>query len=183
VPRHWSGCRSDVKIYDSSALPSSRLSRTTRCRQGTRGVDEPAGAIRGPIHSTHVVHDRAGRAPLLHRRRQQERDCPGARISRFKVARLLDARAGMGSFGSRSERRRKSTSSFRASLRRGTAAGRARSPPDRWTRRFRRAQLGRACAELLTQTLEADDVLGIRGVGPPFMVAHLTRLPGCTVVQ
>lgn len=49
---------------------------------------------------------------------------------------------------------------------------------------FRREQLGRACADLLTQTLEADDVLGISwGRTLHSMVAHLTRLPGCSVVQ
>lgn len=49
---------------------------------------------------------------------------------------------------------------------------------------FKRAQLGRACAQLLTQTLEADDVLGISwGRTLHSMVGHLSRLPGCAVVQ
>ena len=49
---------------------------------------------------------------------------------------------------------------------------------------FKREQLGRTCAELLTQTLEADDVLGISwGRTLHSMVGHLSKLPGCTVVQ
>jgi len=49
---------------------------------------------------------------------------------------------------------------------------------------FKREQLGRTCAELLTETLEADDVLGISwGRTLHSMVGHLSRLPGCTVVQ
>jgi DNA-binding transcriptional regulator LsrR (DeoR family) len=49
---------------------------------------------------------------------------------------------------------------------------------------FKRAQLGRTCAELLTQTLEAHDILGISwGRTLHSMVGHLSRLPGCTVVQ
>ena len=52
------------------------------------------------------------------------------------------------------------------------------------TDEFKRDQLGRACAELLTETLEASDVLGISwGRTLHSMVGHLTRLPGCTVVQ
>jgi DNA-binding transcriptional regulator LsrR (DeoR family) len=49
---------------------------------------------------------------------------------------------------------------------------------------FRRGQLGRAAAELLMQTLEPDDVFGISwGRTLHSMVGHLSRLPGCTVVQ
>jgi len=49
---------------------------------------------------------------------------------------------------------------------------------------FKREQLGRTCAELLTETLEAHDVLGISwGRTLHSMVGHLSRLPGCTVVQ
>ena len=52
------------------------------------------------------------------------------------------------------------------------------------TDEFRREQLGRACAELLTQSLEAHDVVGISwGRTLHSMVDHLTRLPGCAVVQ
>lgn len=48
----------------------------------------------------------------------------------------------------------------------------------------RRAQLGQACAELLTRTLRASDVLGISwGRTLHAMVGHLTKLPPCTVVQ
>jgi DNA-binding transcriptional regulator LsrR (DeoR family) len=49
---------------------------------------------------------------------------------------------------------------------------------------FTREQLGRACAELLSETLEADDVLGISwGRTLHSMVGHLSRLPACAVVQ
>ena len=49
---------------------------------------------------------------------------------------------------------------------------------------LRRAQLGRACAELMTATLGSDDVLGISwGRTLHSMVDHLTSLPGCAVVQ
>ena len=49
---------------------------------------------------------------------------------------------------------------------------------------FKRAQLGRACAELLTETIEATDVLGISwGRTLHSMVGHLPSLPPCTVVQ
>jgi DNA-binding transcriptional regulator LsrR (DeoR family) len=49
---------------------------------------------------------------------------------------------------------------------------------------FKREQLGRACAELLSETLEADDVLGISwGRTLHSMVGYLARLPACTVVQ
>ncbi len=49
---------------------------------------------------------------------------------------------------------------------------------------FKRQQLGRACAELLSETLEADDVVGISwGRTLQSMVGQLTRLPACTVVQ
>jgi len=49
---------------------------------------------------------------------------------------------------------------------------------------FTREQLGRACAELLSEILEADDVLGISwGRTLHSMVGHLSRLPACAVVQ
>jgi DNA-binding transcriptional regulator LsrR (DeoR family) len=49
---------------------------------------------------------------------------------------------------------------------------------------FRRAQLGRACAALLAETLESSDVLGISwGRTLHAMVGHLPKLPACAVVQ
>jgi DNA-binding transcriptional regulator LsrR (DeoR family) len=49
---------------------------------------------------------------------------------------------------------------------------------------FIRGQLGHACAELLTQTLDASDVVGISwGRTLHSMVEYLSRLPACTVVQ
>ena len=49
---------------------------------------------------------------------------------------------------------------------------------------FKREQLGRACAELLSETLEADDVLGLSwGRTLHSMVGYLSRLPARTGVQ
>ncbi len=49
---------------------------------------------------------------------------------------------------------------------------------------FRRAQLGRASAMLLAETLEATDVVGISwGRTLHAMVGHLPALPPCSVVQ
>jgi DNA-binding transcriptional regulator LsrR (DeoR family) len=106
-------------------------------------------------------------------------------ISRFKVARLLDAALRDGivriEIGAPSEIDLELSSELAArySLR-STLVVRLIDGPDE----FKREQLGRTCAELLTQTLEAHDVLGISwGRTLHSMVGHLSRLPGCTVVQ
>jgi DNA-binding transcriptional regulator LsrR (DeoR family) len=106
-------------------------------------------------------------------------------ISRFKVARLLDAARRSGivriEIGAPPEIDIDLSSELAARYGlRGTIVVRTIDGPEE----FRRAQLGRACAELLTQTLEADDVLGISwGRTLHAMVGHLAQLPGCTVVQ
>jgi DNA-binding transcriptional regulator LsrR (DeoR family) len=106
-------------------------------------------------------------------------------ISRFKVARLLDAARRDGivriEIGAPPEIDIKLSSELAARYGlRDALVVRPIDGPDE----FRRAQLGRACAELLTQTLEANDVLGISwGRTLHSMVGHLTKLPGCTVVQ
>jgi DNA-binding transcriptional regulator LsrR (DeoR family) len=106
-------------------------------------------------------------------------------ISRFKVARLLDAARRDGivriEIGAPPEIdiRLSSELAARYGLRDALVVRPIDGPDE-----FRRAQLGRACAELLTQTLEANDVLGISwGRTLHSMVGHLTKLPGCTVVQ
>ena len=106
-------------------------------------------------------------------------------ISRFKVARLLEAARRDGivriEIGAPSDIDIELSS--RLALRyglRSTLVVRLIDGPDE----FKREQLGRTCAELLTETLEADDVLGISwGRTLHSMVGHLSRLPGCTVVQ
>jgi DNA-binding transcriptional regulator LsrR (DeoR family) len=106
-------------------------------------------------------------------------------ISRFKVARLLDAARRDGivriEIGAPPEIDIKLSNELAARYGlRDALVVRPIDGPDE----FRRAQLGRACAELLTQTLEANDVLGISwGRTLHSMVGHLTKLPGCTVVQ
>ena len=106
-------------------------------------------------------------------------------ISRFKVARLLDAARRDGivriEIGAPPEIDVEFSSELAARYGlRSTLVVRPIDGPDE----FKRAQLGRACAELLTQTLEAHDVLGISwGRTLHSMVGHLSRLPGCTVVQ
>jgi DNA-binding transcriptional regulator LsrR (DeoR family) len=106
-------------------------------------------------------------------------------ISRFNVARLLDAARRDGivriEIGAPPEIDMELSSELAARYGlRDAIVVRPIDGPDE----FRRAQLGRACAELLTQTLEADDILGISwGRTLHSMVGHLTRLPGCTVVQ
>ena len=106
-------------------------------------------------------------------------------ISRFKVARLLDAARRDGivriEIGAPAEFDIELSSELAARYGlRDALVVRPIDGPDE----FRRAQLGRACAELLTQTLEAEDILGISwGRTLHSMVGHLTRLPGCTVVQ
>jgi DNA-binding transcriptional regulator LsrR (DeoR family) len=106
-------------------------------------------------------------------------------ISRFKVARLLDAARRDGivriEIGAPSEIDVDLSMELAARYGlRDALVVRLIDGPDE----FKRAQLGRACAELLTQTLEAHDVLGISwGRTLHSMVGHLTRLPGCTVVQ
>ncbi|MGD0018832.1 MAG: sugar-binding domain-containing protein [Candidatus Limnocylindrales bacterium] len=106
-------------------------------------------------------------------------------ISRFKVARLLDAARRDGivriEIGTPSEIDVELSSQLAA--RHGLRDALVVRPID-GPDEFKRAQLGRACAELLTQILEADDVLGISwGRTLHSMVGHLARLPGCTVVQ
>lgn len=106
-------------------------------------------------------------------------------ISRFKVARLLEAARRDGivriEIGGPPEFDVELSSELAARYGlRDALVVRAIDGPDE----FKREQLGRACAALLTQTLEASDVLGISwGRTLHSMVAHLSRLPGCTVVQ
>src|ERR1035437_10872068 len=106
-------------------------------------------------------------------------------ISRFKVARLLEAARRDGivriEIGGPPEFDVELASELAARYGlRDALVVRAIDGPDE----FKREQLGRACAALLTQMLEASDVLGISwGRTLPSMVAHLSRLPGCTVVQ
>ena len=106
-------------------------------------------------------------------------------ISRFKVARLLDAARREGivriEIGSPSgiDIELSSRLAARHGLRDALVVRLIDGPEE-----FKREQLGMACAELLTQTLEASDVLGISwGRTLHAMVAHLSRLPACTVVQ
>ncbi|MGZ6315202.1 MAG: sugar-binding transcriptional regulator [Candidatus Limnocylindrales bacterium] len=106
-------------------------------------------------------------------------------ISRFKVARLLEAARRDGlvriEIGGPPEFDVELASEL--ALRHGLRDAlviRVVEGPDE----FQREQLGRVCAELLTETLEAQDILGISwGRTLHSMVGHLSRLPGCTVVQ
>jgi DNA-binding transcriptional regulator LsrR (DeoR family) len=106
-------------------------------------------------------------------------------ISRFKVARLLDAARRDGivrieiGVPPHIDLELSSQLAQRHGLR-GAIVVRTIDGPDE----FKREQLGRACAEVLTESLEANDVVGISwGRTLHSMVDHLTRLPGCTVVQ
>jgi DNA-binding transcriptional regulator LsrR (DeoR family) len=106
-------------------------------------------------------------------------------ISRFKVARLLDAARRDGivriEIGGPPEIDVELSTELatRYGLRDALVVRTIDGPDD-----FKREQLGRACAELLSETLEADDVLGISwGRTLHSMVGHLHRLPACTVVQ
>jgi len=106
-------------------------------------------------------------------------------ISRFQVARLLEAARRDGivriEIGGPPEFDVELSSELAArhGLRDALVVRMGEGPDE-----FKRGQLGRACAELLTETLRADDVLGISwGRTLHSMVAHLSRLPGCTVVQ
>ena len=106
-------------------------------------------------------------------------------ISRFKVARLLEAARRDGivriEIGTPSEIDVELSTELAAKHHlRDAIVVRPIDGPDE----FKRAQLGRACAELLTETLEAEDVLGISwGRTLHAMVGSLSRLPACTVVQ
>jgi len=106
-------------------------------------------------------------------------------ISRFKVARLLDEARRNGivriEIGAPPEIDVELSSRIAAryGLKDALVVRTMDGPDD-----FKRDQLGRACAELLAQTLEADDVLGISwGRTLHAMVGHLSRLPACAVVQ
>ena len=106
-------------------------------------------------------------------------------VSRFKVARLIEAARRDGivriEVGAPADIDLDLSSALAARYGlRHTLVVRLIEGPDE----FKREQLGRTCAELLTQTLDADDVLGISwGRTLHSMVGHLARLPGCTVVQ
>jgi DNA-binding transcriptional regulator LsrR (DeoR family) len=106
-------------------------------------------------------------------------------ISRFKVARLLDSarRDGIVKIEIGGPPEFDVDLSIELATRHGLRDAlvvRVIDGPDD----FKRAQLGRACAELLTQMLEPQDVLGISwGRTLHSMVGHLSKLPGCTVVQ
>ena len=106
-------------------------------------------------------------------------------ISRFKVARLLDDARRDGivriEIGAPPEIDVELSTELAAryGLRDALVVRTMDGPDD-----FKREQLGRACAELLTETLEAHDVLGISwGRTLHAMVGHLSRLPACAVVQ
>jgi DNA-binding transcriptional regulator LsrR (DeoR family) len=106
-------------------------------------------------------------------------------ISRFRVARLLDAALRDGivriEIGAPPDIDLDLSTELAAryGLRDALVVRTIEGPED-----FKREQLGRACAELLGETLEADDVVGISwGRTLHAMVGHLTRLPACTVVQ
>jgi len=106
-------------------------------------------------------------------------------VSRFRVARLLEAarRDGIVRIEIAPPPEFDVDLSAEVSARfglRGTIVVRAIAGSEE----FERGQLGRACAELLTQTLAAEDVLGVSwGRTLHSMVGHLSRLPACTVVQ
>jgi DNA-binding transcriptional regulator LsrR (DeoR family) len=106
-------------------------------------------------------------------------------VSRFKVARLLEAARRDGivriEIGVPSDIDVDLSGELAARYGlRNTLVVRLIDGPDE----FKREQLGRTCAELLTQMLDAHDVLGISwGRTLHSMVDHLSRLPGCTVVQ
>jgi DNA-binding transcriptional regulator LsrR (DeoR family) len=106
-------------------------------------------------------------------------------ISRFKVARLLDDARRDGivriEIGAPPEIDLELSTLLAARYRLTDAlVVRTMDGPDE----FKREQLGRACAQLLTETLEANDVLGISwGRTLHSMVGHLSRLPACAVVQ
>ena len=106
-------------------------------------------------------------------------------ISRFRVARLLDAARRDGivriEIGAPPEINVDLSIELAAryGLRDALVIRSIDGPDD-----FKRQQLGRACAELLSETLEADDVLGISwGRTLHSMAGNLSRLPACTVVQ
>jgi DNA-binding transcriptional regulator LsrR (DeoR family) len=106
-------------------------------------------------------------------------------ISRFKVARLLDDARRDGivriEIGAPPEIDVELSSEVAAryGLRDALVVRTMDGPAD-----FKREQLGRACAQLLSESLEAHDVLGISwGRTLHSMVGHLSRLPACTVVQ
>jgi DNA-binding transcriptional regulator LsrR (DeoR family) len=106
-------------------------------------------------------------------------------ISRFKVARLLDDARRDGivriEIGAPPEIDFEMSTELAARYGlRDALVVRTMDGPDEFTRE----QLGRACAESLTQTLEARDVLGLSwGRTLHSMVGHLSRLPACAVVQ
>ena len=106
-------------------------------------------------------------------------------ISRFKVARLLDdaRRDGIVKIEIGTPPEIDFVMSTELAARYGLRDAlvvRTMDGPDE----FKREQLGRACAESLTQTLEARDVLGLSwGRTLHSMVGHLSRLPACAVVQ
>jgi DNA-binding transcriptional regulator LsrR (DeoR family) len=106
-------------------------------------------------------------------------------ISRFKVARLLDVARRDGvvrievGVPSEIDIQLSGELAGRYGLRSAIVVRSGEGPEE-----LLRSQLGRTCAELLTQTLEPDDVLGISwGRTLHSMVGHLSRLPACTVVQ
>jgi DNA-binding transcriptional regulator LsrR (DeoR family) len=106
-------------------------------------------------------------------------------ISRFKVARLLDDARRDGivkiEIGTPPEIDFEMSTELAARYGlRDALVVRTMDGPDE----FKREQLGRACAESLSQTLEAHDVLGLSwGRTLHSMAGHLSRLPSCAVVQ
>jgi len=106
-------------------------------------------------------------------------------VSRFKVARLLDEALRDGVVRIEIEPHPDIDAALseelaRANGIRSAVVVRTIDGPEE----FRQAQLGRAGATLLAETLEARDVLGISwGRTLHAMAGHLPRLSGCTVVQ
>ncbi len=106
-------------------------------------------------------------------------------LSRFQVARLLEAarRKGIVRIEISEPPELDAELSSQLVQRYGLRGATVVRPIDR-SDEARRAQLGQACAELLTRTVTPSDVLGISwGRTLHAMVGHLTRLPRCAVVQ
>ncbi len=106
-------------------------------------------------------------------------------ISRFKVARLLESALRDGVVRIEIDAHPDIDASLSSELARrhgirSAVVVRSAEGPEE----FQRAQLGRACAMLLAETLEASDVLGISwGRTLHAMIGQLPRLPDCQVVQ
>jgi DNA-binding transcriptional regulator LsrR (DeoR family) len=106
-------------------------------------------------------------------------------LSRFQVARLLDAarEQGIVSIQIREPAEADAELAGRIAERYGLHGATVVQPID-GSDDSRRSQLGHACADLLTTMVTATDVVGISwGRTLHSMVGYLTRLPACSVVQ